>query len=45
MIGVLENGIVLLNTNTYAAQIVTGAVVILPAVALVIWQKRRRQRA
>lgn len=43
IIGVLENGMVLLGVNTYAQQAVTGAVVIL-AVALDIWQKRRRQR-
>jgi ribose transport system permease protein len=43
IIGVLENGMVLLGVNTYAQQAVTGAVVLL-AVALDIWQKRRRQR-
>jgi ribose/xylose/arabinose/galactoside ABC-type transport system permease subunit len=42
-VGVLENGIVLLGINTYAQQVVTGAAIIL-AVALDIWQKRRRQR-
>jgi ribose transport system permease protein len=44
IIGVLENGMVLLGVNTYAQQAVTGAVVLL-AVALDIWQKRRRERA
>jgi len=44
IIGVLENGMVLLNVNTYAQQAVTGTVIIL-AVALDIWQKRRRARA
>jgi ribose transport system permease protein len=44
IIGVLENGMVLLGVNTYAQQAVTGAVVLL-AVAIDIWQKRRRQRA
>jgi len=34
---------VLLNINTYATQVVTG-VVILVAVSLDIWQKRRMQR-
>ena len=43
IIGVLENGMVLLGVNTYAQQAVTGAVVLL-AVALDIWQKRRQQR-
>jgi ABC-type xylose transport system permease subunit len=43
IIGVLENGMVLLGVNTYAQQAVTGTVIIL-AVALDIWQKRRRQR-
>jgi ABC-type xylose transport system permease subunit len=44
IIGVLENGMVLLGVNTYAQQAVTGAV-ILVAVGLDMWQKRRRQRA
>jgi ribose transport system permease protein len=44
IIGVLENGMVLLNVNPYAQQAVTGTVIIL-AVSLDIWQKRRRQRA
>ena len=44
IVGVLENGIVLLGINTYAQQVVTGAVILL-AVGLDIWQKRRRQRA
>jgi ribose transport system permease protein len=35
---------VLLGVNTYAQQAVTGAV-ILVAVGLDMWQKRRRQRA
>jgi ribose transport system permease protein len=43
IIGVLENGMVLLGVNTYAQQAVTGAVILL-AVGLDIWQKRRRQR-
>jgi ribose transport system permease protein len=43
IIGVLENGMVLLNVNTYAQQAVTGTVIIL-AVSLDIWHKRRRQR-
>jgi ribose transport system permease protein len=43
IVGVLENGIVLLGINTYAQQMVTGAVILL-AVGLDIWQKRRRQR-
>ena len=41
IIGVIENGIVLLEINTYAFQIVTGGVILL-AVSLDIWQKRRR---
>ena len=44
IIGVLENGMVLLGVNTYAQQAVTGAVIIL-AVALDIWQKRRKLKA
>ena len=44
IIGVLENGMVLLGVNTYAQQAVTGAVILL-AVGLDMWQKRRRQRA
>jgi ribose transport system permease protein len=44
IIGVLENGMVLLGVNTYAQQAVTGAV-ILVAVGLDMWQKRRRRRA
>ncbi len=44
IIGVLDNGIVLLGINTYAQQIVTGVVILL-AVSLDIVQKRRRQRA
>jgi ribose/xylose/arabinose/galactoside ABC-type transport system permease subunit len=40
IIGVLENGIVLLGINTYATQAVTGTVVLL-AVSLDMWQKRR----
>jgi ribose transport system permease protein len=43
IVGVLENGIVLLGINTYAQQVVTGAAILL-AVGLDIWQKRRRQR-
>jgi ribose transport system permease protein len=43
IIGVLENGMVLLGVNTYAQQAVTGAVILL-AVSIDIWQKRRRQR-
>lgn len=41
LIGVLENGMVLLGVNTYAQQAVTGAVIIL-AVALDMWRKRPR---
>ena len=41
IMGVLENGMVLLGVSTYAQQAVTGAVIIL-AVMLDIWQKRRR---
>jgi len=44
IIGVLENGMVLLGVNTYAQQAVTGAVILL-AVSIDIWQKRRRLRA
>jgi ribose transport system permease protein len=44
IVGVLENGIVLLGINTYAQQVVTGAVILL-AVGLDIWQKRRKRRA
>lgn len=44
IVGVLENGIVLLGINTYAQQVVTGAVILL-AVGLDIWQKRRERRA
>lgn len=40
IIGVLENGIVLLGINTYAQQAVIGTVVLL-AVSLDMWQKRR----
>ncbi len=43
IMGVLENGMVLLGVSTYAQQAVTGTVIIL-AVALDIWQKRRRAR-
>jgi ribose transport system permease protein len=43
IIGVVENGIVLLGIDPYAQQIVTGTVVLL-AVGLDIWQKRRGQR-
>jgi ribose transport system permease protein len=43
IIGVLENGMVLLNVNVYAQQAVTGTVIIL-AVSVDIWQKRRRAR-
>jgi ribose transport system permease protein len=43
IVGVLENGIVLLGINTYAQQVVTGAVILL-AVGLDIWQKRRERR-
>jgi ribose transport system permease protein len=44
IVGVLENGIVLLGINTYAQQMVTGAVILL-AVGLDIWQKRRKQQS
>ncbi len=44
IVGVLENGIILLGINTYAQQVVTGAVILL-AVGLDIWQKRRERRA
>jgi ribose transport system permease protein len=44
IVGVLENGIVLLGINTYAQQVVTGAVILL-AVGVDIWQKRRQRRA
>lgn len=40
LIGVLENGMVLLGINTYAQQAVTGAVILL-AVGLDMWRKRR----
>ena len=43
IIGVLENGMVLLGVNTYAQQAVTGFVILL-AVGIDIWQKRRRRR-
>ncbi|GBD22191.1 Ribose import permease protein RbsC [bacterium HR28] len=43
IMGVLENGMVLLGVSTYAQQAVTGTVIVL-AVALDIWQKRRRAR-
>jgi ribose/xylose/arabinose/galactoside ABC-type transport system permease subunit len=43
LIGVVENGLVLLGFNTYAYQIVTGAVILL-AVGVDIWQKRRQRR-
>lgn len=43
IMGVLENGMVLLGVSTYAQQAVTGTVIIL-AVSLDIWQKRRRAR-
>lgn len=41
LIGVLENGMVLLGVNTYAQQAVTGAVILL-AVALDMWRKQSR---
>lgn len=41
LIGVLENGMVLLGINTYAQQAVTGTVIIL-AVAVDMWRKRQR---
>jgi ABC-type xylose transport system permease subunit len=44
IIRVLDNGIVLLGINTYAQQIVLGAVILL-AVSLDMWQKKRRLRA
>lgn len=44
IIGVLENGMVLLGVNTYAQQAVTGSVILL-AVSLDMWQKRRRLRS
>jgi ribose transport system permease protein len=44
IIGVLENGMVLLGVNTYAQQAVIGSVILL-AVAIDMWQKRRRLRA
>ncbi|MEA2524648.1 MAG: ribose transport system permease protein [Thermomicrobiales bacterium] len=44
IIGVLDNGIVLLGINTYAQQIVVGVVILL-AVSLDMWQKKRRLRA
>jgi ribose transport system permease protein len=43
IIGVVQNGIVLLGIDPYAEQIITGAVVLL-AVTLDIWQKRRDRR-
>ncbi|HEY8448407.1 MAG TPA: ABC transporter permease [Thermomicrobiales bacterium] len=43
IMGVLENGMVLLGVNTYAQQAVTGVVILL-AVSLDMWQKRRRRR-
>lgn len=43
IIGVVDNGIVLLGIDPYAQQVITGAVVLL-AVTLDIWQKRREQR-
>jgi ribose transport system permease protein len=44
IIGVVDNGIVLLGIDPYAQQVVTGTVVLL-AVAVDIWQKRRELRA
>jgi ribose transport system permease protein len=43
IIGVVDNGIVLLGIDPYAQQVVTGTVVLL-AVAVDIWQKRRERR-
>jgi ribose transport system permease protein len=43
IIGVVDNGIVLLGIDPYAQQVITGAVVLL-AVTVDIWQKRREQR-
>jgi ribose transport system permease protein len=43
IVGVLENGIVLLGINTYAQQVVTGVAILL-AVGVDIWQKRRERR-
>lgn len=44
IIGVVDNGIVLLGVDPYFQQVITGAVVLL-AVTLDIWQKRREERA
>jgi ribose transport system permease protein len=44
IIGVLQNGLVLNQVNPYAEQAVTGGVILL-AVTLDIWRKRRRLRA
>lgn len=44
IVGVLENGIILLGINTYAQQVVTGAAILL-AVGIDIWQKRRQRGA
>ncbi|HEY3363529.1 MAG TPA: ABC transporter permease [Symbiobacteriaceae bacterium] len=41
LIGILENGMVLVGINTYAQQAVTGLVILL-AVAMDMWRKRRR---
>ena len=43
IVGVLENGIVLLGINTYAQQVVTGVAILL-AVGVDMWQKRRQRR-
>ena len=43
IIGVLDNGLVLLGVNLYAQQVVIGTVILL-AVSLDMLQKRRRQR-
>ncbi len=39
--GIIANGVVLMNINTYAQQAITGAVILI-AVSLDVWRSRRR---
>ena len=39
--GIIANGVVLMNVNTYAQQAITGAVILI-AVSLDVWRSRAR---
>ena len=39
--GIIANGVVLMNIDTYAQQAITGAVILI-AVSLDVWRSRRR---